>query len=74
MIVETFNPSPDHKWAEPQTNSHATSQQYLDGCPAKAGSTSVSETGSDPAGPQCRQRQDSEFPTPLQPLRVSVSE
>lgn len=32
------------------------------------------ETGSDPAGPQCRQRQDSEFPTLLQPLRVSVLE
>lgn len=49
MIVETFNPSPDHKWTGPQTNSHASSQQYLDGCPAKAGSTSFSETGSDPA-------------------------
>ena len=32
------------------------------------------ETGSDPAGPQCRQWQDSEFPTPPQPLRVSVLE
>ena len=32
------------------------------------------ETGSDPAGPQCRQWQDSEFPPPPQPLRVSVLE
>lgn len=30
------------------------------------------ETGSDRAGPYGRQWQGSEFPTPLQPLRVSV--
>lgn len=66
MIVETFNPSPNHKWTGPQTNLHASSQQDLDGCLAKAGSTSMSETGSDlPLGKWGPTNHQSDHPSSL---------